>query len=429
MTGPGALAVGWCPGALRPMASGDGLLVRVKPRGGRLSIAQALALAELAETRGNRHLDITGRANLQIRGVLEAGLPDLTEVLAELHLLDDTAEGEAVRNVLSSPLGEGFGARLDLGSCVAALEERLATDPALWRLPPKFAWLVDAGGAPSLAGFIADVRFEAVPHPEGARFEVRLAGEAGEAALCEPAAMVEVAVRLAEAFLALCAERDLPPHRMADLVAVCGAAQVLARAGLTALALPRTDPPAPPPIGLLGHGVSWACGAAPPFGRLEAAALRSFAESALEAGAADIRLTPWRTLLTTGRDEPAVRHAARRLAGLPTLLILDPADPRLLIAACPGAPACHRGTTPVTQDATRLAQYLPPANQPGIRLHVSGCAKGCANAAPAPLTLVGRDGLYDLVRHGRAADPPERRGLRVETVAAMLVPPVPEPAC
>ena len=27
---------GWCPGALRPMQSGDGLVVRVRPFGGRL---------------------------------------------------------------------------------------------------------------------------------------------------------------------------------------------------------------------------------------------------------------------------------------------------------------------------------------------------------------------------------------------------------
>ena len=33
---------GWCPGALRPMQSGDGLVVRIRPRGGRLSPAQAV---------------------------------------------------------------------------------------------------------------------------------------------------------------------------------------------------------------------------------------------------------------------------------------------------------------------------------------------------------------------------------------------------
>ncbi|MGX1077699.1 sulfite reductase beta subunit-like hemoprotein [Bradyrhizobium elkanii] len=44
-----AVAVkGWCPGALRPMRSGDGLVVRIRPRAGRLDAAQAAGIAELA---------------------------------------------------------------------------------------------------------------------------------------------------------------------------------------------------------------------------------------------------------------------------------------------------------------------------------------------------------------------------------------------
>ncbi|MGY4427317.1 sulfite reductase beta subunit-like hemoprotein [Bradyrhizobium sp. JR6.1] len=44
---------GWCPGALRPMQSGDGLVVRIRPRGGRLDAAQAAGIAELAARYGN----------------------------------------------------------------------------------------------------------------------------------------------------------------------------------------------------------------------------------------------------------------------------------------------------------------------------------------------------------------------------------------
>jgi precorrin-3B synthase len=64
---------GWCPGALRPMRSGDGLVVRIRPHGGRLSQAQAVGVLELADRFGNGLMDITNRANLQIRGVSDAG--------------------------------------------------------------------------------------------------------------------------------------------------------------------------------------------------------------------------------------------------------------------------------------------------------------------------------------------------------------------
>jgi precorrin-3B synthase len=39
---------GWCPGALRPMESGDGLLVRIKPWCGAFTLAQAAGLADIA---------------------------------------------------------------------------------------------------------------------------------------------------------------------------------------------------------------------------------------------------------------------------------------------------------------------------------------------------------------------------------------------
>ncbi|MEO0991185.1 MAG: cobalamin biosynthesis protein CobG, partial [Pseudomonadota bacterium] len=57
---------GWCPGAHRPMASGDGLVVRVRPPLGELSVTQALGLADLAGRFGHDELELTNRANLQI---------------------------------------------------------------------------------------------------------------------------------------------------------------------------------------------------------------------------------------------------------------------------------------------------------------------------------------------------------------------------
>ena len=55
---------GWCPGGVRPMPSGDGLLVRVRPWCGAFAREQAIGLADIAETLGNGHIDLTRRANL-----------------------------------------------------------------------------------------------------------------------------------------------------------------------------------------------------------------------------------------------------------------------------------------------------------------------------------------------------------------------------
>ncbi len=59
----------WCPGALRPMLSRDGLVVRIRPHGSALSPAQAAGIAKAAAKHGNGLIDLTSRANLQLRGV------------------------------------------------------------------------------------------------------------------------------------------------------------------------------------------------------------------------------------------------------------------------------------------------------------------------------------------------------------------------
>ena len=96
-------------------------------------------------------------------------------------------------------------------------------------------------------------------------------------------------------------------------------------------------------------------------------------------------------------------------------LILDPADPRRALTACPGRPACASAQADVRADALALGRRFP-----GLALHVSGCTKGCAQPRPAPLTLVaGADG-YALVRDGTAADPPVAHGLSLAQLAAMI---------
>lgn len=52
---------GACPGLFRPMPTGDGLLVRLRPPAGRLSSAAAEAIATLAATHGNGAIDLGRR--------------------------------------------------------------------------------------------------------------------------------------------------------------------------------------------------------------------------------------------------------------------------------------------------------------------------------------------------------------------------------
>ena len=143
---------GWCPGALRPMPSGDGLIVRLRPFCGAFSLKQARGLADLTRRLGNGHIDLTRRANLQLRGLVEERLPELHAALGTLGLIDPDAESEATRNLMVAPLaGLDPVEKLDVRPIARAIAEGLAADQRLRALPAKFGLLVDGGGTVSIA--------------------------------------------------------------------------------------------------------------------------------------------------------------------------------------------------------------------------------------------------------------------------------------
>ena len=407
---------GWCPGALRPMESGDGMIVRLKLTGGIVPLDLAAKIADWSRHFGNGEIDLTARANLQIRGVTDATLPGLQDAIAEAGLLDDNPDGEAIRNVIASPLaGLDADALLDIRSTVAALEARLAGDPRLYPLPAKVCFLVDDGGRLGLGNVRADVRFEAVAGPV---FAVRLDGAPDDVlGPCRLEEVPDVAARLAGAFLATHGDA----RRMRDLVGRVGAAAI---AGEASFPLFRHSREGGNPLPASAHMDGWipafagmtpgVIGVGLPFGRVSAGNLQYLAQQAVQAGAIEFRLTPWRAILVPCSSQETAEQLVQNLP--PDAFILDQADPRRRVAACVGAPACGRATTDVRKDAGRLASLVPETRF----LHLSGCAKGCAHPRPAPITLVGNQGRYDLIREGAPSDSPLREGLTLDEAASYL---------
>jgi precorrin-3B synthase len=390
---------GWCPGALRPMPTGDGLLARIRLRGGALSPVLARLLAEGAKRYGNGLIDLTSRANLQIRGLSEPSHAELLTHLAGADILDEDPAAEAVRNILVSPLAgsNDFGALVDIAPIARALEQRLAADTRLHGLPAKFSFVLDDGGWPSLADIKADVRFEACRTADGHVFRVTFGGTSASAmplGFCTQENVEGVAACIARAVLTT--DNDVPPR---DRLRQC--------AGLTELAgnvLPPLRKDERPPIGLFpgAEGRSF-LGLGFAFGRISAESLGCLADAADDLGCDALRVTPWRALLLPLDRPAALPHWLKRFAAQG--FILDATDPRLAVAACPGAPACKSATTSTQDDALQLAPLARQLAQEGIRLHVSGCTKGCAFSQNAPVTLVASNGLYGLVLDGKAQDP------------------------
>lgn len=362
---------GWCPDAWRPMKAGDGLLVRVKPRLGRLTRDQALALADAAATHGSGLIDMTRRANLQLRGVTESGWPVLLERLLALGLVDADADREKQRNILVSPTWrQGDDSHRIAADLLAHLDELPLA------LPGKTGFVIDAGAAPLLQDQPGDFRIE---RSDAGDLMLRADGRSTGCAVT-PGGEADALIALAHWFVA--------------------------SGGAAAGRMARHDAPLPgwaegalhaAPAAILpwGRGTSYGL----PFGRIDAALLDRLA-TALPPGSG-LRTTPWRILLL---EAPVAMQDDG--------LLTNPADPLLRVDACPGKPACPQASVETRDLARRLAPHMPG------RLHVSGCAKSCASAAPAAVTLTGRDGRYDLALNARAGAPPLRPALDRAAVLA-----------
>lgn len=385
---------GWCPGILRPMASGDGLIVRVRPRCGAFTLPAARALADLAERMGNGHIDLTRRANLQLRGLTDERLPELQAALAGLGLLDPDSETEAVRNVMVAPLaGLDPTQAFDVRPIASAIDAALTSEARLHALPGKFGMLVDGGGVLSIAAERADICLAAVG--DALAFGLDMATGTEWLGTVAPSRAATAAIAAARAFLGVATR-----GRMRGL---SEAAFTEVRAAVAPFLVAGNQMPAAG--GRRLGRLEGAVGIAAPFGRLEAAQLRHLAALAAEVGAADLRLSPWRTLYISVADDAGAQSLLERARDLG--LIVEDNDPLLRVEACPGAPDCKSSSVDARGDARRLAVLAASHDYRGS-IHVSGCAKGCARSLPSALVLAGKQGAYRVIRDATTRGPVER---------------------
>lgn len=358
---------GWCPGALRPMMAGDGLVVRVRPYGGRLTRAQADGIATLAAAHGNGLLDISNRGNIQIRGVTEEKHGPLVDGLRLMGLIDATPAIESRRNISVTPFWQPGN---ETETLTAALTKSLAAQDAP-DLPSKFGFAVDTGTTPVLSDDSGDIRFEC----DAGGGMILIADGMSTGMPVTAATVVERAMALAHWFL----EKRGGITRMKALIAE----------GITpdGHIVPRQTGRYAPQPGYTPNGAMVGCA----FGQMRVETLSTLAKHG------SLRFTPWRLILV---------ESARELPEIDGL-ITDPADPLLRITACTGAPRC----TQALAETRTLGRTLAPHLARGQTLHISGCSKGCAHPGVAPLTLTARKDGFALIKDGKAGDAPVTSGL------------------
>ncbi|MEV6983285.1 precorrin-3B synthase [Sphaerisporangium sp. NPDC051017] len=441
-----------CPGALQTHPAADGAVARVRVPGGLLTGERLAELGAACAALGSGVVELTSRANVQVRGLDGPGAELFAERMAAIGLLP-SATHERVRNILASPLAglDGRGL-IEVAPLVRELDEALVSHPALADLPGRFLFAVDDGrGDVALpAADVAYLPLPAVHLPRPATESTRPPAADVRGALllagrdtglrAAPSDVVPLMIAAGEAFLAERAAQGSAAWRVAELAD--GPANITARVSARApgaghMSGPGSaDGPPSPPVqeqsgrpsgGLGGSRPASSIGLGdrpaprlgplaqtdgrvalvvmPPLGRLTAAQASVLAEAA-RAGTGEVRLTPWRSVIVPGmRTETAESWLARLgEAGLVT----DPASPWTGVTSCTGRPGCAKSLADVQADAThatgrsgtgratvQAATADVNGETPGRRLpvHWAGCERQCGRpGGPAVLVVATGDG-------------------------------------
>ena len=354
------------------MDSGDGLLLRLRLPGGTISLRGLRVLADVAEQFGHGVIELSARANAQVRGLAPEDVDTAAQLLARAGLLN----ADAGRNVVAGPLcGHDPHALIDLSLLVHQASELLVTRAQLSELPPKFAVVLDDGGTASTRHLNADVCAGVVVSDAG---EVMIQIELGRALadadalvlLISPLDVIGVLQTSAE----LCAHHQM---RMSALVEQLGRSHVATI--LTSEVVVDWQHyvskrrPRSAPLGVLKHRTPgfFNVGAAPLLGRCTPNMLRALATLS-ESTSSLVRFTPWRGVVVLGVEQARLDEVTSdlELAGFSS----DPANRAHLISACVGTSGCGSGRGDTFGAARGLLESGAPL---ATTIHFAGCEKRC----------------------------------------------------
>lgn len=359
-----------CPGVLAVHRAADGGVARIRVPGGQLSSAAFRVVADGAADLGDGGVELTSRANLQVRGLADGAETELAARLFDVGLLP-SATHDKVRNILASPLtGRDHEGHADLRPLVSELDAAVRENDRLAALPGRFLFALDDGRG-DVAWLGADV--------------AALVTAPGTAAILLGGTDSGLRVPLSDVILLMlaCAEAFLTERadewRLAELDP-SARRRVAARLGVSV-----AEPLSPQPIqtGPLGQVTGTTLVAGAPLGWLDHAQAVALADTG-----APLVVTPWRSVVVADLADTAAVAQRLRSAGL----LLDQDAPR--VTACVGRPGCAKSLSDVRADARPL---------PGVEVpvHWSGCARRCGRPRGEVVDVVANGDGYVTTRGDR----------------------------
>ncbi|MTJ14313.1 precorrin-3B synthase [Anabaena sp. UHCC 0187] len=397
-----------CPGLFYSTPAQDGLLYRLRIPGGIINYNQFQAIADIADNYGSAYIDITNRANIQIRELKQGINIAVLENLQTLGLASTNAKVDHIRNIMTNPTaGIDTEEIIDTRPLVKAWEEYITAHSHLSELSAKFSVCFDGRGKVSVSDRPNDIILAAELINSNVYLRLYLSyGEKGEPAkdtgiLLKPVQTIQVLAALAETYLKHIDTNNRRKPRLREIINNLTVEeylhQVQQHQNPHILNITKTPLRASAPLREKAHiGIHsqrqtglYYIGIVLPLGRLETWQIRGLANIAKRYSDDNIRLTPWQNLLLTDIPENKIREVDQEITNLGLNSSLS--NIKSFLVACSGKRGCAAAATETKDDAINLAKHLESLmilDSP-VNIHFSGCSKSCAQHTQADITLLG----------------------------------------
>jgi ferredoxin-nitrite reductase len=378
----------------------DAFMARLRIPGGVVKTYQLRELARIAQELTTGYVQITTRANFQLRLIEPKDAPEFLRRVQSVGLHTRGSGADNIRNLTANPTA-GFDPVeiIDVLPFVYDLGQIIINDRAFYDLPRKFNIAYDGGGLIGSVEDTNDIGIKAVKLGGEVLFRIALGGATGHKTFARdlgvvipPAEINRVVVAIIRVFIEHGCRSDRKKARLKHLLENMSLAEYLAKVE-TKLGGPLRRAPYDPaqmrwasqelPHSHVGDfpqkqpGFNY-IGVALPVGQITPKQMLRLAELVDGYGSGEIRLTVWQNLIIPNVPDafvPTIKRALEKL-GLAT----KQSNVASGVIACTGNRYCKYAQSDTKAHALELTKWLEKRLELDvpINIHLTGCPNSCA---------------------------------------------------
>jgi len=387
----------------------EGYMAWLRIPGGHLMSFQLRELARVAEQLTSGHVQITTRANLQMRLIQPKDTPELLSRIQAVGLHTRGAGADNIRNLTANPTaGIDPLELIDVMPLCREMGQIILNDRAFYDLPRKFNVAYDGGGLIGTLEDTNDLGAKAVLVDGKVFFRIAAGGASGHKAfardlgiLVPPGELNRTLSAMIRVFIAHGNRSDRKKARLKHLLENWSLERFvqesekllpapLTRAPLGALEYPSetlahshigVHPQKQPGLHYIGAGL--------PVGQITPKQMHRLAGISEAYGTGELRLTVWQNVILPNIPTAFVETVRRELRRLG--LSSEMSHMRSGLIACTGNTHCKFAQTNTKGHAAELADHLErriPLDHP-INIHLTGCPNSCAQHYIGDIGLLG----------------------------------------